>query len=32
MRKEEEEIAECHPRPALLHEKLIEDIALLGKI
>jgi hypothetical protein len=32
MCEEEEEIAGCHPSPALFHEELIEDIVLLGKV
>lgn len=32
MRKEEEEIAECDPCPALLYEELVEDVALFGEV
>jgi len=32
MCKEEEKIAERNPGPALLHKKLVEDIAFLGEV
>jgi hypothetical protein len=32
MSEKKEEIAERDPCPALLHEKLIEDVALLGEV
>ena len=32
MREEEEEIAECDPRPALLYEELVEDVGLFCEV